>query len=129
MVAMGFINSTFKGSIGSIEIVFLNIGMITFLYILERSIFSQRLIKQKIKYEKLDLLKVGNRTLLRKDLEDRIGAQVIDVKVESVNYLEGSANIVVRYNRDKTEISHRYVFPNPSEHRKAKEEKFLVKGL
>jgi len=129
MVGMGFINSTFQGTIGPLEIMFLNIGMIIFLAFLERSIFNQKVIAQKIKYEKLDLLKVGSSTLLRKDLEDRIGAQVIAVKVESVNYVEGSANLIVRYNRDKTGITHRYVFPDQSHNGKPKEEKLLVKGL
>lgn len=129
MVGMGFINSTFQGSIGPLEIVFLNIGMIIFLTILERSIFNQKVVQQKIKYEKLDLLKVGKSAYLRKDLEERIGAQVVDVKVESVNYLEGSANIIVRYNREQTNISHRYVFPDQSQNGKPKEEKLMVKGL
>lgn len=128
MVGMGFINSTFQGPIGPFEIVFLNIAMITFLFILEKSIFNQNLVKQKIKYEKLELLKVGSKQLLRQDLESRIGARVVDIKVESVNYLEGSANIIVKYNRDIASFTAPYVVQritdNPEE-----EEPLLVKGL
>ncbi|MCG8308921.1 MAG: DUF4956 domain-containing protein [Cytophagales bacterium] len=104
MVGLGFINSTFQGPVGPLEIVFLNLSMILFLFILEKTIFRQNVIKQKIKYEKLDLLKVGNRKLLRLNLEERIGARIVNVKVESVNYLEGSASLEVKYNRDDPNI-------------------------
>lgn len=129
MVGLGFINSTFSGSIGPFEIVFLNISMITFLFILEKSIFNQKVLKQKIKYEKLDLLKVGKRTLLRQDLESRIGAKVVNVKIESVNYLEGSANILVKYNKDIERFSQPYILHDKSENGQKKGESVLVKGL
>ena len=96
---------------------------------LEKSIFNQHVAKQKIKYEKLDLLKVDCRILLRNDLENRIGAKVIDVKVESVNYVEGSATMIVKYRRDNNGIAHHYVFPNQSQNGRSKEEKLLVKGI
>jgi hypothetical protein len=129
LVGMGFINSTFQGAIGPLEILFLNIGMVIFLVVLERGLFSRKIIRQKIKYEKLDLLKVGNDTFLRKDLEDRIGAHVVNVKVESINYVEGSANLLVSYDAVKTGISRHYVFPTKSQNGKPVEEKLLIKGL
>lgn len=128
MVGMGFINSTIQGPIGPFEIIFLNIAMVTFLFILEKSIFNQNLVKQKIKYEKLDLLKVGSKQLLRQDLESRIGARIVDIKVESVNYLEGSANIIVKYNRDAASFAAPYVVQRIKENSE-EEEPLLVKGL
>jgi hypothetical protein len=103
--------------------------MIAFLFILEKSIFNQKLIKQKIKYEKLDLLKVGNKEMLRQDLEARIGARVVDVKVEAVNYLEGSANIIVKYNREITGITPQIVFQNTGDNHDEKKKPALVKGI
>jgi len=129
MVGMGFINSTFQGPIGPFEIVFLNFAMIAFLFILEMSIFNQKLIKQKIKYEKLELLKVGKKEMLRQDLEARIGARVVDVKVEAVNYLEGSANIIVKYNREITGITPQIVFQNDRDNHNEKKKPTLVKGI
>lgn len=114
MVGLGFVNSTFQGPIGPIEIVFLNISIFISLYILEKLIFNQDLIKQKIKYNRLDLLKIGNNRLLRRDLEEKIGAKVLDVNIESVNYLDGSANIYVKYKRDNTNFSQPWVLNNSS---------------
>ena len=114
MVGLGFVNSTFEGSIGPVEIVFLNIAIFMSLYTLEKAIFNNNLIKQKIKYERLDLLKVGNKALLFRDLEDKIGAQVVDVNIDSVNYLDGSANILVQYNRDKIGFSQPWIVKKQS---------------
>src|SRR5210317_2214946 len=100
VVGLGFVNSTFQGIIGPVEIAFLNIAILTILFILEKGIFSRKLSTQKIKYENLEFLKLGNKLLLRQDLENRIGAQVVDVKIESVNYVDGCANLVVSYNQD-----------------------------
>lgn len=126
MVGMGFINSTFQGPIGPFQIVFLNFSMILFLFILEIVFFNQKLVTQKIKYEKLDLLKVGNKSMLRQNLEERIGARVVDVKVESVNYLEGSANLIVKYNRDITGFTPTYIFADEQENRDEKKEPLVV---
>lgn len=64
IVGLGFVNSTFEGSIGPVEIAFLNIAIFVSLFTLEKVIFNQNIIKQKIKYNRLDLLKVGNKPLL-----------------------------------------------------------------
>lgn len=114
MVGLGFVNSTFQGPIGPIEIMFLNVSIFISLYILEKLIFNHDLIKQKIKYNRLDLLKVGNKRLLRRDLEDKIGAKVVDVNIESVNYLDGSANIFVKYKHDNTNFSQPWILNNSS---------------
>ena len=112
LVGLGFINSTFKGSIGPVEIMFLNVAMFISLKLLEKYLFSHKVIKQKIKYNQLELLKVGKKPHLRRDLEEKIGARIVDVSVESVNYLEGSANLIVKYNRDKIEFSQPWVVSN-----------------
>ena len=129
LVAMGFINSTFQGSIGPFEIMFLNISMITFLLVLEKTLFNQKIVKQKIKYDNLDLLKVGNQSMLRKDLEDKLGARIEDIQIESINYPEGSANIVVKYNRKEPVISSPVIFRKQVEEEQKSKDKLLMKGL
>jgi hypothetical protein len=114
MVGLGFVNSTFEGSIGPIEILFLNVAIFVSLYTLEKLIFDHDLVKQKIKYNRLDLLKVGNKPLLRRDLEEKIGAKVVDVIIESVNYIDGSANIFVKYNREKEDYAQPWILNGKS---------------
>jgi hypothetical protein len=127
---MGFLNSTFQGRIGPVEIAFLNISMLTILFILEKGIFKSRLSNQKIKYDNLEFLKVGNRLLLRQDLENKIGAQVVGIKVESVNYVDGCANLVVSYNADNVRREPRYVIsPKDNGHSEEEKKTVFVQGM
>ena len=98
LVGLGFVNATYSSSIGILEIVFLNISILVILMVMEKLMFKKNVVKQKIKYNQLDLLKVGNKPTLRQDLENKLGARVEDIQVDSINYLDGSANLVVRYN-------------------------------
>jgi hypothetical protein len=130
VVGMGFVNATFQGSIGPVEIVFLNLAILTILFVLERGIFNRQLSVQKMKYEKLDYLKVGNKLLLRQDLENRIGAQVIDVKIESVNYVDGCASIVVSYNENNVKHEPHYVLSTKRNgHLKEAKKSVFVQGM
>jgi hypothetical protein len=97
MVGLGFVNSTFRGNIGPAEIAFLNIAIGSSLYIFEKTIFTHNLKKQKIKYDKLELLKPRYTNLLKKDLSLRLGKEVTEVKVESVNFIDGYASLTVHY--------------------------------
>jgi hypothetical protein len=129
LVALGFINSTFQGSIGPFEIMFLNISMIAFLLVLEKTLFNRKIVKQKIKYDNLDLLKVGNQSMLRKDLEDKLGARIEHIQIDSINYPEGSANLVVKYNRKEPVLSSPVIFRKQVEEEQKSKDKLLVKGL
>jgi hypothetical protein len=130
VVGLGFVNSTFQDIIGLIEIAFLNIGILIILFILEKGIFSRKLSTQKIKYENLEFLKLGNKLLLRQDLENRIGAQVVDVKIESVNYVDGCANLVVSYNQDNVKNEPNYVIsPKINGHLKKEKKAVFVQGM
>jgi hypothetical protein len=97
MVGLGFVNSTFKGDIGPAEVVFMNLAIGVSLYVFERTIFTHNLRKQKIKYDKLELLKPRYTNLLKKDLSLRLGKEVTTIKIESVNFLEGYACLQVMY--------------------------------
>jgi hypothetical protein len=101
LIGLGFVNATFSEIIGITEIAFLNISIILSLFVLEKTLFNHDLVKQKIKYNDLELLRIENRPLLKTDLEYKIGAQIENIHVESINFMEGTANIAVKYNAKK----------------------------
>ncbi len=109
LIGLGFVNATFSKVIGITEIAFLNLGIVFTLFILERSLFNHHIVHQKIKYNDLELLRIESRELLKKDLEYKIGARVENIRVESINFLEGTANIVVKYNTKKPIFSTNFV--------------------
>jgi hypothetical protein len=100
MIGLGFINSTGYEVIGFEEIVLLNFVITGVVFGLEKAYFNNQKNSQKIKYDKIELLKPKYRHLLNRDLSLRLGKEVIEVKTENVNFIEGYATLKVYYGDD-----------------------------
>ena len=100
MIGLGFINSTGYDVVGVEEILFLNFIITGVVYALEKIYFTKRKNSQKIKYDKVELLKPKYIHLLYRDLSLRLGKEVIEVKTENVNLIEGFATLKVYYGDD-----------------------------
>lgn len=100
MIGLGFINSAGYDVVGYEEILFLNAVVVGVVFGLERAYFANRKNSQKIKYDKVELLKPKYNHLLHRDLSLRLGKEVIDVKTENVNFIEGFATLKVYYGDD-----------------------------
>jgi len=63
---------------------------------------------QRIIYEKVELIKPERRPELYADIKERLGIEVIQIGIESVNFLNDTAIIYVFYrNKDKTQVQMR----------------------
>lgn len=100
MIGLGFINSTGYEVIGYEEIILLNFVITGVVFGLEKAYFSNRKNSQKIKYDKVELLKPKYIHLLKRDLSLRLGKDVIEVKTDNVNFIEGYATLKVYYGDD-----------------------------
>ncbi len=100
MIGLGFINSAGYEVIGYDEILFLNLIIVGVVYGLEKAYFSKRKNSQKIKYDKIELLKPKYNHLLFRDLSLRMGKEVFEVKTVNVNFIEGYATLKVYYGDD-----------------------------
>ena len=100
MIGLGFINSAGYDVVGFEEIVLLNFVITGVVFGLEKTYFANRKNSQKIKYDKIELLKPKYRHLLNRDLSLRLGKEVIEVKTENVNFIEGFATLKVYYGED-----------------------------
>lgn len=100
MIGLGFINSANYEVVGYEEILFLNAVVVGVVYVLERAYFANRKNSQKIEYDKIELLKPKYAGLLHRDLSLRLGKEVVEVKIENVNFIEGHATLKVYYGND-----------------------------
>jgi hypothetical protein len=69
-------------------------------FVLEKVYFANRKNSQRIQYDKVELLKPKYVHLLHRDLSLRLGKEVIEVKIDNVNFLEGHATLKVYYGED-----------------------------
>jgi hypothetical protein len=131
LIGLGFVNATVSNVIGPVEIAFLNISTGISLYVLEKLMFDRNLASQKIKYGDLELIKMENRPLLRKDLESRLGARVAKIDITYINFMDGFANLIVKYNPHSTARSNHYMLKNKQKNNHPtleKEDHVLLEG-
>jgi hypothetical protein len=128
LIGLGFVNATFSDSIGILEIAFLNISIAASMLILEKTLFNHHLSKQKIKYDDMELLKLENRSVLIKDLENKIGARVTNVHINSMNFQSEAANLIVTYDANKVLSTNNHFLTdhrNDIENRPSREKVFV----
>jgi len=132
LIGLGFVNATVSELIGPLEIAFLNISTGLSLYVMEKTMFNHKLASQKIKYGDLELIKLENRPLLINDLENKLGARIVKIQIISINFLDGSANLMVKYNPQSAIRTHHYILNDKKNNNHKvleKSDAVLMKGI
>ena len=94
VIGISMINALSNKSISIFEVLFTNglIALITYLI--------DRLWFQNIIYEKIELIKPEKKQELIKDLKERTGLPIHEVKVDKIDFLKDTAAVTIYYNRD-----------------------------
>jgi len=95
-VGFGILNAVSIIDISFMYIMILQVSLLAVLYFMLLQLRPEK-ISYKIRYEKLEFLKPENSRLLRNDIENRLGDNVISIRIESINYLDGYANLKVSF--------------------------------
>lgn len=96
-ISLGIINSL-SGSIVSIsELILTNVIIASVTFFLEKVGVKNENAKLII-YEKVDLLKPDNHTLLLEDLRERTGLNIHRFEIGAINFLRDTAEVKVYYN-------------------------------
>ena len=100
VIGISMINALSNKSISIFEVLFTN-GLITLItYLIDRLWFQTIEEKKSIIYEKIDLIKLENKQELIKDLKERTGLPIHEVKVDKIDFLKDTAAVTIYYNRD-----------------------------
>ena len=100
VIGISMINALSNKSVSIFEVLFTNgiIALIT--YLIDRLWFQTTEKKKSIVYEKIELIKPENRQDLIKDLKERTGLPIHEVKVDKIDFLKDTAAITIYYNQD-----------------------------
>tara|TARA_B100000579_G_scaffold238858_1_gene195848 strand:+ start:133 stop:528 length:396 start_codon:yes stop_codon:yes gene_type:complete len=100
VIGISMINALSNKSISIFEVLFTNgiIALIT--YLIDRLWFQTVEERKNIVYEKIELIKPENKQELIKDLKERTGLPIHEVKVDKIDFLKDTATITIYYNRD-----------------------------
>lgn len=75
---------------------FMNLSILLFVFVMEKTWFSKKESSTSIQYEKLDLLGHGKEVVLQ-DLRERTNLNVTRYKVKSYNFINDSASLKIYY--------------------------------
>ena len=100
VIGISMINALSNKSVSIFEVLFTNgiIALIT--YLIDRLWFQTIEEKKSIVYEKIELIKPENKQELIKDLKERTGLPIHEVKVDKIDFLRDTAAVTIYYNRD-----------------------------
>tara|TARA_B100000780_G_C20904217_1_gene359894 strand:+ start:58 stop:459 length:402 start_codon:yes stop_codon:yes gene_type:complete len=100
VIGISMINALSNKSVSIFEVLFTN-GLITLItYLIDRLWFQTIEETKSIIYEKIDLIKPENKEEMIKDLKDRTGLPIHEVKIEKIDFLKDTASITIFYNRE-----------------------------
>lgn len=99
VIAMGLITALSKGT--WFELLFLNMVIILFTYLLESSIFMRKEETKTIQYENIEMIQPEFRLELKADLEKRMGIKINRITIGKVDFLKDTAVIKIFYYESK----------------------------
>lgn len=100
VIAISLLSAVSKISFEQLTFIILLVLAIT--YILETNLILKKNYEQVIEYEKIENIQPANREALIADLQQRIGLEIIDVRIISVSFLRDTAMLRVRFNGDNS---------------------------
>jgi len=102
IIGLAVMNALVAG-ISIAEIALANVVLIGLAYGLEKVWLLRHESRKIILYERIDLVKAGNRVALKKDLEERTGIKINRVEVGRIDFLRDTALIKIFFFEDLQE--------------------------
>lgn len=97
VMSLPFMNALFVSKTNLIELVFINLIVVVILYAVEKEWGLYYEENKTIEYEKIELIKPNNYTLLLEDLRERTGLDVKRCEVGRIDFLRDTAELKIYY--------------------------------
>ena len=97
VIGVSVINALANQKMSYLELFLANLLIIFLLYLLEKIWLLKKTGEKNIAYEKIENIKLENKTTLIQDLVERTGLEIIDVEIGEIDFLKDSANIKITY--------------------------------
>ncbi|MEK7704230.1 MAG: DUF4956 domain-containing protein [Myxococcota bacterium] len=99
VLGLAILNAVANKQISVVELGFINAAIVGITALLEYAPFSAKIDSRLVVYDKLELLKPGRLDELRTDLRSRLGIDVRDFRINNINLLRDTAEIIVTTRR------------------------------
>ena len=105
IIGVSVINALSGDNISYAELLFSNLAILGASWMLERVFLLEHEATKTIVYERIELIKPENHTMLIDDLELRTGLKINRVEVGEINFLRDTAIVKIYYYEKKSAVS------------------------
>jgi len=102
-IGLAVINALAGKQISLAELMFINVGTVAVVYLMEYVILQKHEQTKVISYEKIENIKPENREALINDLEARTGLKISKVIIGKIDFLRDTAQVRIFYTSEETE--------------------------
>jgi hypothetical protein len=97
IIGLSVINALSNKKVSYAELLFTNMAVVAIIYCLERVWLLKHEGSKRVIYEKIELIKPENYSLLLEDLKERTGLEINRAEVGKINFLRDTADIKIYY--------------------------------
>lgn len=99
VIGLSVINALSNKKMSYIEILTANAVVILMAYYLDRYWSRQKTASKDILYQSLDYIKPDQHELLKKDLEDKLGFEILNVEIGQIDFERQTVKVKIRYKK------------------------------
>lgn len=105
VIGISVINALATNKISYAELLFANLALLGFTYLLEKTWHLKHESRKDIDYEKIGLIKPEKRKELIADIETRTGLKINKLQIGKIDFLKDTARIVIYYYEPENKIN------------------------
>lgn len=105
VITLAVINALVSKKVSLVELVFTNAMILGLVYVMEHLWLTRHEAMRQLIYERIDLIKPQNRTLLMADLQERLGIKVSRVEIGRIDLLRDTVQLRVFFFEDEQTLA------------------------
>ena len=103
LIGISIINALTNIRLNYLELIFANLLFLLSCWLFESKFIKARISTKIVIYDNIKLIRAGMEAELKKDLEDRLGVNIVKIEIEDVDLLKDSATLTVSYTKQSPE--------------------------
>ena len=97
LIGISIINALANSKIGYIELIFANVLFLFFCWLTESKFIKKHISTKVVMYDNVKLIHADKETELKKDLEERLGLNIVKIEIGTVDFIKDCAILNASY--------------------------------
>jgi len=102
VITISVINALARRDVSFTDIAFTNVALMATTWVMEKVWMSRHKARRTIVYDRLDLIHPSKHHLLKEDIKNRVGVEIIDFKIGQIDFTKNSSRLTIFYKENLT---------------------------